>query len=84
MGIEGQLEKVPASKARERAAMQAALDAVASARNTTTDNEVQVALSVPQAKIATFVQQEMARRKAAPAKNPVKRRVPRRRARRRG
>ena len=82
MGIEGELQKVPASKAREREAMQAALDAIGSVRNTATDNEVLVNISVPQAKIATFVQQAMARRKAAPAKNPVKRRGPRRRARR--
>ena len=82
MGIEGQLQKVPAGKPQEREAMQAVLDAIGSVRNTATDNEVQVGLSVPQAKIATFVQQEMARRKAAAQKNPAKRRVPRRRARR--
>ncbi|HEX7175829.1 MAG TPA: hypothetical protein VF240_11270 [Pyrinomonadaceae bacterium] len=81
MGIEGQLQKVPASKPQEREAMQAALDAITSVRNAATDNEVQVNISVPQAKIATFVEREMARRKAAPAKSPVKRRV--RRGRRR-
>jgi len=83
MGIEGQLQKVPASKTQEREAMQAVLDAIGSIRNTTADNEVQVNISVPQAKIATFVQREMERRKAAPAKSPMKRRLPRRRVRRR-
>lgn len=82
MGIEGELQKVPASKAREREAMQAVLDAIGTVRNEAANNEVLVNISVPQAKIATFVQREMERRKAAPAKNPVKRRGPRRRARR--
>ena len=84
MGIEEKLQKVPASRPREREAMQAVLDAITSVRNTASDNEVQLNFSVPQAKIATFVQQEMARRQAEAQKNPVKRRVPRRRARRKG
>ena len=83
MGVEGELQKVPAGKTQEREAMQAALDAISSVRNAAADNEVQISISVPQAKIATFVQREMARRKAAPAKNPAKRPVPRRRGRRR-
>jgi hypothetical protein len=83
MAIEEKLQKVPASRAQEREAMQAVLDAIGSVRNEAANNEVLVNFSVPQAKIATFVQREMERRKAAPAKNPAKRRGPRRRARRR-
>lgn len=84
MGIEDKLQKVPAGKAREREGMQAVLDAITSVRNTASDNEVLVNFSVPQAKIATFVQQEMARRKAAATqkKKTTPRRTTRRRARR--
>ena len=63
MGIEEELNKVPANKPDERERMQAALALVNSIRNTASDNEVQLTLSVPQATVATFVQKEMAAQK---------------------
>jgi hypothetical protein len=85
-GIEGELEKVPASKPQERQMLQTVLEVVSNVRNAATSNEVQIDISVPQAKIAALVSNEIARRKAAAAKKPApttKRAAPRRRGRRR-
>ncbi len=72
--IEGQLNKVPANKPREREAMQAALNALETLRHTVNNNELQIDVSVPQATIASFVERAMAEQKSTVGKKPMAKR----------